>query len=197
MEKPVKSLSGGERAKLALCILECEKGNFLLLDEPTNHLDLPARESLEKALISFDGTILFVSHDRYFISAIAQKVVEIEDGKFNVYDGDYAFYTEEKKRKRELARQSEEEKRRQAAKEEKQTSYRSKKERAEEERKKTAIKQIERKISALEDEEERLNAQLADPAVSADYKKVNEILERLHSIKLQTDKLYNEYSDMI
>ena len=197
MEKPVKSLSGGERAKLALCILECEKGNFLLLDEPTNHLDLPARESLEKALISFDGTILLVSHDRYFISAIAQKVVEIEDGKFNVYDGDYAFYTEEKKRKRELARQSEEEKRRQAAKEEKQTSYRSKKERAEEERKKTAIKQIERKISALEDEEERLNAQLADPAVSADYKKVNEILERLHSIKLQTDKLYNEYSDMI
>ena len=124
-------------------------------------------------------------------------MVEIEDGKFNVYDGDYAFYTEEKKRKRELARQSEEEKRRQAAKEEKQTSYRSKKERAEEERKKTAIKQIERKISALEDEEERLNAQLADPAVSADYKKVNEILERLHSIKLQTDKLYNEYSDMI
>lgn len=197
MEKPVKSLSGGERAKLALCILECEKGNFLLLDEPTNHLDLPARESLEKALISFDGTILFVSHDRYFISAIAQKVVEIEDGKFNVYDGGYAFYTEEKKRKRELARQSEEGKRRQAAKEEKQTSYRSKKERAEEERKKTAIKQIERKISALEDEEERLNAQLADPAVSADYKKVNEILERLHSIKLQTDKLYNEYSDML
>ena len=197
MTKPVKSLSGGERAKLALCILECEHGNFLLLDEPTNHLDLPARESLEKALQNFEGTILFVSHDRYFISAIAEKVVEIEGGKLNVYDGDYAFFTEEKKRKREILQRQEEEKRQIVAKEEKQSSYRSKKERAEEERKKTAIKQIEQKICALEQEEESLNAELADHAVAADYKKVNEILEKLQSIKLQIDKLYNDYSNML
>ena len=197
MTKPVKSLSGGERAKLALCILECEHGNFLLLDEPTNHLDLPARESLEKALKEFDGTILFVSHDRYFISAIAGKVVEIEDGNLNVYDGDYAFFTEEKKRKRERIQQKEEENRRIIAREEKQSSYRSKKERAEEERKKTAIKQTEQKICTLEEEEERLNAELADPAVASDYKKVNVILEKLQAIKLQLDALYNDYSNML
>ena len=106
--KPVKSLSGGERAKLALCIAESEKGNFLLFDEPTNHLDLPARESLEKALQSFGGTLLFVSHDRYFISAVARKIVEIEDGKLIVYDGGYEFYAEEKRRKREQAQAEEE-----------------------------------------------------------------------------------------
>lgn len=197
MTKPVKSLSGGERAKLALCILECEHGNFLLLDEPTNHLDLPARESLEKALKDFDGTILFVSHDRYFISAIAGKVAEIEDGKLNLYDGDYSFFTEEKKRKRELIQRQEEEKRQIVAKEERQSSYRSKKERAEEERRKTAVKQIEQKICDLEEEEERLNSELADPAVASDYKKVNGILEKLQSIKLQIDKLYNDYETML
>lgn len=197
MTKPVKSLSGGERAKLALCILECDRGNFLLLDEPTNHLDLPARESLEKALKSFDGTILFVSHDRYFISEIAEKVTEIEDGKLNVYGGGYAFYTEEKKRKREMLLRREEEKRQNEYREEKQSSYRSKKERAEEERKKTAIKQIEQQICALEDEERRLNEELAKPEVASDYKKVNEILQKLETIKLQTDKLYKEYSNMI
>ena len=197
MAKPVKSLSGGERAKLALCILECDRGNFLLLDEPTNHLDLPARESLEKALKSFDGTILFVSHDRYFISAIADKVVEIEDGKLNVYAGDYAFYTEEKKRKREIIQRQEEEKRQNEYREVKQSSYRSKKERAEEERKKTAVKQIEKEICALEDEERQLNEELAKPEVASDYKKVNEILEKLETIKLQTDKLYKDYSNMI
>jgi len=197
MQKPVKSLSGGERAKLALCILECDRGNFLLLDEPTNHLDLPARESLEKALQAFDGTILFVSHDRYFISAIAQKVVEIEDGKLNVYDGDYAFFTEEKKRKRELLQREEDEKRFALREEEKKNSYRSKKERAEEERKKTAIKQTEQKICTLEKEEEELNFELSDPAVAADYRKVNEILEKLETVKLQLDGLYKEYEDMI
>ncbi len=197
MQKPVKALSGGERAKLALCILECDRGNFLLLDEPTNHLDLPARESLERALQNFDGTILFVSHDRYFISAIARKIVEIEGGKLNVYDGDYAFFTEEKKRKKEKLQLEENEKRFAAREEERQTSYRSKKERAEEERRKTAIKQIEQKICALEAEEEKQNEQLADPAVAADYKKVNEILEKLQTIKLQLDGLYKDYEAMI
>ncbi|MDE6868962.1 MAG: ATP-binding cassette domain-containing protein [Clostridia bacterium] len=85
MDKKVKSLSGGERAKLALCILECERGNFLIMDEPTNHLDLPAREGLEKSLKEFAGTLIFVSHDRYFISALAQNVAEISDGGLKIY----------------------------------------------------------------------------------------------------------------
>lgn len=197
MQKPVKSLSGGERAKLALCIAESEKGNFLLFDEPTNHLDLPARESLEKALQSFDGTLLFVSHDRYFISAVARKIVEIEDGKLIVYDGGYEFYAEEKRRKREQAQAEEERLKSRARDEEKKNSYRSKKERAEEERKKDAVKKLEQKICGLEEEEAILNAELSDPAIAADYKKVNEILEKLQAIKLQLDGLYKDYEAMI
>jgi ATP-binding cassette subfamily F protein 3 len=197
MQKPVKSLSGGERAKLALCIAESEKGNFLLFDEPTNHLDLPARESLEKALQSFDGTLLFVSHDRYFISAVARKIVEIEDGKLIVYDGGYEFYAEEKHRKREQAQAEEERLKSRARDEEKKNSYRSKKERAEEERKKDAVKKLEQKICGLEEEEARLNAELSDPAIAADYKKVNEILGKLQAIKLQLDGLYKDYETMI
>lgn len=197
MQKPVKSLSGGERAKLALCIAESEKGNFLLFDEPTNHLDLPARESLEKALQSFDGTLLFVSHDRYFISAVARKIVEIEDGKLIVYDGGYEFYAEEKRRKREQAQAEEERLKNRTRDEEKKNSYRSKKERAEEERKKDAVKKLEQKICGLEEEEAILNAELSDPAIAADYKKVNEILGKLQAIKLQLDGLYKDYETMI
>lgn len=92
MDKKVRMLSGGERAKLALAVFECENGNFLILDEPTNHLDLPARESLEDALKAFDGTILFVSHDRYFIQALAGKIVELSDGKAVEFKGTYDEY---------------------------------------------------------------------------------------------------------
>ncbi|MDE7453191.1 MAG: ATP-binding cassette domain-containing protein, partial [Clostridia bacterium] len=97
-DKKVKSLSGGERAKLALCVLECERGNFLIMDEPTNHLDLPAREGLEKSLKDFGGTLVFVSHDRYFISALADSIAEIEDGELKVYSGGYENYLAEKQK---------------------------------------------------------------------------------------------------
>ena len=75
VDKKVKSLSGGERAKLSLVLLQAENANFLILDEPTNHLDLAARESLEAALRAFEGTLLFVSHDRYFIQNLADHVL--------------------------------------------------------------------------------------------------------------------------
>lgn len=97
MEKRVKNLSGGERAKLSLVLLEAERANFLLLDEPTNHLDLPAREALEDALKKYEGTLLFVSHDRYFIQSLAEKVIEIADRKLTVYPCGYEEFNENKK----------------------------------------------------------------------------------------------------
>ena len=93
MDKKVRMLSGGERAKLALAVFECENGNTLFLDEPTNHLDLAARESLESALQAFDGTLLFVSHDRYFIRALAGKILELENGEATEFTGNYDEYT--------------------------------------------------------------------------------------------------------
>ncbi len=197
MQKPVKTLSGGERAKLALSILESERGNFLILDEPTNHLDLPARESLEKALKEYGGTLVFVSHDRYFLAALAGRVAEIENGALNVYEDGYTAYTSSKKAAREAARELAENKKYVEQQAKKDLSYRSKKERAEEARKKERIKRIEADICAIEDEENQINSQLADPAVTADYKKVEALLNRLNTIKIQLDALYNEYDNMI
>ena len=197
MQKKVKSLSGGERAKLALCILQSENANFLLLDEPTNHLDLPARESLEKALKEYDGTVLFVSHDRYFISAVADSIAEIEDKKLNTYAGNYQFYNERKAELRKKAAEAEELAKYCEREEKKSESYRSKKDRAEEAKRKERIKKTESEISALEAEEAEINNSLADPAVLADYKKVQELSARLLEIKNALDALYNEYANMI
>lgn len=197
MQKSVKSLSGGERAKLALCILGCERGNVLLLDEPTNHLDLPAREALEKSLCEFDGTIVFVSHDRYFISAIATAVAEIEGGKLHFYGGGYENYNACKKKLAETAKEEERLREYAARETERESSYRSKKERAEQERKKQAVKKIEAQICALESEENDINAMLALPQVTADYRRVGELSERLTQIKDKLDRLYAEYSEMI
>jgi ATP-binding cassette, subfamily F, member 3 len=90
--KKVEALSGGEKARLALAKMLLRPFNLLILDEPTNHLDIPAKEMLEDALKNFDGTALVVSHDRYFISQVANKIVEIRDGEFRIYLGDYHYY---------------------------------------------------------------------------------------------------------
>lgn len=189
MEKPVKALSGGERAKLALCVLEGERGNVLLLDEPTNHLDLPAREGLEKGLKEFDGTLIFVSHDRYFLSEIATAVAEIEDGKLTVFEGTYGEYIAEKSK---LSKPEKEK-----AETKKTGGYRSRKERADEEQRKSAILKMEKEISECEKREEEINNLLAKPETASDYVKVNELLKELENLKNQLDRLYNEYGKVI
>lgn len=94
MEKPVRVLSGGEKARLAMAKFMLTEGTLLILDEPTNHLDIPTKETLEEAVESFDGAVIAVSHDRYFLKRIATRVVTIEDGKFVDFDGDYDLFLE-------------------------------------------------------------------------------------------------------
>ena len=103
VEKTTAQLSGGEKARLALCKLSLEHDNFLLLDEPTNHLDIDSKEVLEEALIDYDGTICFVSHDRFFINKVATAILEIEETGSTLYLGDYDYYLEKKQEKEELA----------------------------------------------------------------------------------------------
>lgn len=98
--KKVGDLSGGEKARIALAQMLLRAANFLILDEPTNHLDIPAKEMIEEAINEYDGTVIVVSHDRYFISRIANKIVEIEDGELRMYAGNYEYYKQKKEEAR-------------------------------------------------------------------------------------------------
>ncbi len=97
--KIIKQLSGGEKARLALALIVMKPSNFLLLDEPTNHLDLPSKENLEVALKKYKGTVLFISHDRYFISKVANRIIEINDYNLDSFNGDYQYYLNKKIKK--------------------------------------------------------------------------------------------------
>ena len=94
--KDVSHISGGEKARLALALMTLKPSNLLILDEPTNHLDIPSKQMLEKALSNYTGSALIVSHDRYFISKVANKIVEIRDGQLIKYRGDYQYYKDKK-----------------------------------------------------------------------------------------------------
>ncbi len=187
IERKVKELSGGMRAKLALAIAEAEKGNLLVLDEPTNHLDLPTREALEEALQAYDGTLLFVSHDRRFIQSLATAIYAIEDGKLTFFKGSYEAYLSSRKTASPPPMSAEKEK--------KTDGFRSKEERAREARTRNRIREIEARLEALEQEETELNAALA--ACAADYLKVRDVTARLDALHAESDALYAEYETLI
>ena len=188
-QKKVKELSGGLKAKLALAVLQAEHGNFLVLDEPTNHLDLDSREALESALKAFDGTLLFVSHDRRFIEANATSVACIENGTLTKFSGGYAEYLERVTHREAAKPVSEKSPKPQSS------SYKSRDDRAREAERRTRIKEIEARFSQIEREEEELNSELM--RFAADYNRVREITEKLAALHAETDALYEEYGTLI
>lgn len=155
VKKSVGMLSGGERARLLLAKLSMENKNVMLLDEPTNHLDIDSKEVLENALLDYDGTLLFVSHDRYFINRIATKVLEISETGSTLYLGDYDYYLEKKAELEELARLQEEEKSEQPA-ETLQSNYHLQKENQKE------IRKLQRRLQEVENQLEEVDQSIVD-----------------------------------
>ena len=179
VKKSVGMLSGGERARLLLAKLSMENNNFLILDEPTNHLDIDSKEVLENALIDFDGTLLFVSHDRYFINRVATHVLELSENGSTLYLGDYDYYVE-KKAEAEVSRAEE----LSTSNQEKEASlvndYQAQKESQKEARK------LMRQIESLEAEIEELETQ--SQAISEQMLETNDA-EKLIGLQAELDKI--------
>lgn len=179
VKKSVGMLSGGERARLLLAKLSMENNNFLILDEPTNHLDIDSKEVLENALIDFDGTLLFVSHDRYFINRVATHVLELSENGSTLYLGDYDYYVE-KKAEVEASQTEEASMSNQAKEASPANDYQAQKESQKEARK------LMRQIESLEAEIEELEAQ--SQAISEQMLETNDA-EKLMELQAELDKI--------
>ncbi|WP_413363864.1 ABC-F family ATP-binding cassette domain-containing protein [Lysinibacillus sp. 3P01SB] len=198
--KPVNSLSGGEKARLALAKLMMQKCNFLVLDEPTNHLDLDSKEVLENALIDYPGTLLFVSHDRYFINRIATKVVELSKNGAFEYLGDYDYYVEKKQELEELAAMkaaSEAAKTTATIIPAKATTSTIDKETKKRERQiRRLIEEIESKMGTLDEEIKGYEEALCDPEIFSNHEKALEIQTNLDTAKEAHETLEMDWLEL-
>lgn len=196
VSKSVNSLSGGEKARLALAKLMMQKANFLVLDEPTNHLDLDSKEILENALIDYPGTLLFVSHDRYFINRIATKVVELaSDGSFE-YLGDYDYYVEKKQELTELAAMKESSTVEATSTVKTSTSMIDKDAKKRERQIRRQLEEIEGKMVALDAQITALEEQLCDPAIFSDHEKALKIQNELDAAKSAHETFEMEWLEL-
>ncbi len=192
--KPVGVISGGERAKLCFALMMLERGNVLLLDEPTNHLDIDTREAIEDALASYTGTMLLVSHDRYLLERVVDRMIEVSPQGTRVYDMDYHAYSEEKRKqmKEEQERRFAEKQAEKAAKKE-EPSHLSRKEKQEQTRRKLRAKELERLISDTEEQMRSLQERMALPDIAADYIKMNELCTQYEQLKALCDDYTEEW----
>lgn len=193
--KPVKGLSGGERARVLLLKLMLSKANLLILDEPTNHLDIGSCEALENALLGYDGTLFVVSHDRYLINKLADKIYYLTPSGTTLYLGNYDAYLEARQ-KQEAAKAAAEAENENAVTKAN-TVYKKKKERASEIRKRrAALSKCEREIEAAEAEIDTLNEQLSNPETASDYEKMMEITNKITEQKALADSLMNDWTEL-
>ena len=187
--KCVKDLSGGEKVRLALSKIFRRRPNFLILDEPTNHMDIIGKETLEKLLMDFSGTVIVVSHDRYLINRVAKSLIVFENGGVRYFDGTFDEYEErEKETTEEVAKEKPEKT--------KKTGGERYVESKEEARRKHRVEFLEKKITALEEELSRAQAKLDDETINTDYKKVMAVEEEIKTIEEKLDPLITEWTEL-
>lgn len=192
--KPLSKMSGGERARVSLLKLMLNGSNFLLLDEPTNHLDASSREELEKTLLDYSGTMLIVSHDRYFINKIADRILLLTNNGVKEYLGNYDYYLERTTAEKQgvVLTESKKEK-----KEKPQNDYFLQKQKQSEERKRqTKLKKAEAEIERLDEEIAKTQELLSSEEVAADYEKLMELSKLLEDLQKQQEEQYEIWEEL-
>lgn len=193
--KYIKDLSGGERGRVSLAKLMLSNANFLILDEPTNHLDITSKEILENALNSYTGTVLFVSHDRYFINSTATRIIELANKTVVNYIGNYDYYLEKKDILREKPITNNISKSSSSAIS-KLNWQEEKVKQAQQKKIKNEIKRTEERMALIEAEIEDLDNMYADPAISSDTAKLMEIHTRKEALSKELDELYDKWGEL-
>lgn len=201
IDKTVGQLSGGQKARLTLTVLSLEKDNFLLMDEPTNHLDIEAKEVLEQALDTYDGTLLFVSHDRYFINELANKIISVRDGHAKIYNGNYSYYLDEKAKQAAAVQEAEVEQTESttsANQNKGKLSYQEQKARDSQKRKlERAVSEAEARIEKLEAEEQEIQTEMANPDIAASFEKLGPLQEKLSAVQEQLDQANTDWENAL
>lgn len=208
--KKIGVLSGGERARVALSIIMAEHSNTLILDEPTNHLDLQSKEKLEQSLIDFEGTLLFVSHDRYFLNTIPNRIIELSKSGLTCYGGNFDFYLEEATKSNhtlEFEMPKEKGTPSEAAfanadpstneiLSEPKSGYRSKQERAEQTKLKNRIKSLETSLAEIDEQIASLEIEIASPEAASDYERLNALCHELEEKKSAHEEMFFEWAEL-
>ena len=186
----MKNLSGGEVKRVALTVMLASEADFFIMDEPTNHLDIESKEVLERAIAEYDGTLLMVSHDRYFINKLATRIFELTPNGLATFEGGYSYYLEKKAQRLNAA--AKKEKNEAAAQEHKA----EKNDRAELRKQRAKLGQIERDIEKAEARKKEIEKLLSMPENAADYKKLQELTEENDRIDESLEALYEEWGQL-
>ena len=195
--KPVSALSGGERGRVSLAKLMLSEANFLILDEPTNHLDITSKEILEEALNNYEGTVLYVSHDRYFINKTATRILDLTNKKLVNYIGNYDYYLEKKEELTEIyAPKEEEEVTVEAVSATKLDWKQQKEEQARIRKRENELKKTEKAIEELETRDAQIDEEMSDPQVATNVAKCVELSREKAEIAEKLEELYEKWEEL-
>lgn len=197
--KKIKNLSGGEKGRVSLAKLMLSKGNFLILDEPTNHLDITSKEILEDAINAYEGTVLYVSHDRYFINRTADRIIELSDDTVTGYLGDYDYYVLKKGQQVETKGNitSAEGNKASEPPSKGALDYKAQKEAAALKRKaENELKKVEERIEFLENQNKLLNEKMLEPLIATSSVKLQEITNEVNKNTQELDELYIKWEEL-